>query len=66
MNKCQFESIRILREDKIPVLAKAIGISESGLRKKINNLNEFKPSEIRKISERWGLTKDEVYSIFID
>ena len=49
---------------KVETLAKAIGLSRAGLYKKINNGNEFKASEILKISRLFGLSPEEQESIF--
>ena len=49
---------------KVETLAKAIGLSRAGLYKKINNNNEFKASEIKKISRLFGLSPEEQDSIF--
>lgn len=43
-------------------LAKMLGLSEMGLYKKINNITEFKASEIVKLSEILALkNKDEIF-----
>lgn len=49
---------------KVDTLAKEIGLSRAGLYKKINNGNEFKASEISKISKLFGLSPEETDSIF--
>ncbi len=43
-------------------LAEKLGLSEMGLYKKINNITEFKASEIAKLSEVLDLqNKDEIF-----
>lgn len=43
-------------------LAERLGLSEMGLYKKINNITEFKASEIAKLSEILDLpNKDEIF-----
>lgn len=43
-------------------LAETLGLSEMGLYKKINNITEFKASEIAKLSEILDLpNKDEIF-----
>lgn len=43
-------------------LAKMLGLSEMGLYKKINNITEFKASEIAKLTEILDLqNKDEIF-----
>lgn len=49
---------------KVESLARAIGLSRAGLYKKINNSNEFKASEIVKISKLFGLSPEEQDNIF--
>lgn len=43
-------------------IAKRLGLSEMGLYKKINNITEFKASEIKALAEILGITKiDEIF-----
>lgn len=51
---------------KLVAIAEKMELSYYGLSKKINNMNEFKASEIAKISEILNLTNKERDSIFFD
>ena len=45
-------------------LAKALGLSGMGLYKKVNNLSEFKASEIARASKVLNLSQSEMNTIF--
>lgn len=49
---------------KYAFLADLLGITTFGLQKKIDNVTEFKASEIAKLSEALDLTTDERNHIF--
>lgn len=50
----------------ITFIANKIGISREGFYKKMNNLTEFKASEIMALTEILGLSKEERDRIFFD
>lgn len=65
MNKAKLRSIMVLHGETMRDLAEAIGISESSVRNKMNESgSEFKQGEIAKIQEHYGLTAEEVVTIF--
>ena len=45
-------------------LARMLGVTESTLSWKINGKAEFKQSEIKAIANRYGLTGEEIKSMF--
>lgn len=49
---------------KYKYLADQLGLSTYGLQKKIDNVNEFKASEIEKLSDILSLSVEERMSIF--
>ena len=57
------EKIR-LKGLSISMIAVSLGISRQGLYNKLNGKREFKSSEIAKLSELLGLSKDEREAIF--
>ena len=50
---------------KFKVLAKRVGLTPNGLRKKVYNQSEFKASEIQKCSEILNLSSEERDFIFL-
>lgn len=65
VDTAKFKSILALKKMTISELAEKIGISYSSLSYKINNIREFKPSEIKIIQSIWGLSNDERDDIFL-
>lgn len=59
---------RKIRESglKYIYLAEQLGLSPYGLQKKIDNLSEFKASEICKLSDILGISDTEVRTIFFN
>lgn len=49
---------------KYKYLAEQLGLSTYGLQKKIDNVNEFKASEIEKLSDILSLSVEQRMSIF--
>lgn len=47
-------------------IAKKLNISQMGLYKKINNITEFKASEISKLVNLFGLSSKEIDTIFFN
>lgn len=67
MNKAKLKSVMTLHGDTNKDLAEILGISEQSVSCKINeNGTEFKQGEIKKISDRYNLSPDEVTAIFFD
>lgn len=68
MNSAKLKSVIVLNGETSRILASAIGISAQTMSAKINEKNgaEFTQSEIAKIKERYGLTPEEVESIFFN
>lgn len=66
MNKSMLRAIMISHGDTNGSLARFIGISESRLSAKINEVRgaEFNQREIMKIGQRYNLSTDEVEIIF--
>lgn len=50
---------------KFKILAKKVGLTPNGLRKKVHNQSEFKASEIQKCTEIMHLTSEERDYIFL-
>ena len=51
---------------KLGYIAEQMGLSRSGLYKKLNGKTEFKGSEISKLSEILGMTGERVNAIFFE
>ncbi|MEF9968692.1 MAG: helix-turn-helix transcriptional regulator [Longicatena sp.] len=68
MNGNLLKSKMLIFGDTNQTLADAIGISAQRLSAKKNETNgaEFRPSEIKKIAIRYGLSMEEVHTIFFD
>jgi len=65
MNSALLRSIMVLHGDTNKDLADFLKISEVSVSNKINeNGTEFKQGEIAKIKEKYGLTMEQVESIF--
>lgn len=60
----KFKYILLKRGVHAKALAELLNISENTLSRKINNKNEFKASEIRKVTETLNLSGEEQTSIF--
>lgn len=61
--KSLFETIREFGDTQSQ-LARMLGMTESTLSWKINGRAEFKQSEIKAIADRYGLTGEEIKSMF--
>lgn len=61
--KSLFETIREFGDTQSQ-LARMLGVTESTLSWKINGRAEFKQSEIKAIADRYGLTGEEIKSMF--
>ena len=61
--KSLFETIREFGDTQ-GELARMLGVSESTLSWKINGKSEFRQSEIKAIADRYGLTGEEIKSMF--
>lgn len=61
--KSLFETIREFGDTQSQ-LARMLGVTESTLSWKINGRAEFKQSEIKTIADRYGLTGEEIKSMF--
>ena len=66
MNKNAFKSVMVLYGDNQISTAKALGISRVALCDTINDRYEFRLSEIKVLCDRWELTPQQVYDIFIE
>lgn len=67
MNKARLKSVMALHGDKNKDLAEFLEISEQSVSSKINeNGTEFKQGEIKKITERYNLSPEEMTAIFFD
>lgn len=65
MNSALLRSIMVLHGDTNKDLANYLEITEVSVSNKINeNGTEFKQGEIAKIKEKYGLTMEQVESIF--
>lgn len=61
--KSLFETIREFGDTQ-GELARMLGVTESTLSWKINGRSEFRQSEIKAIADRYGLTGEEIKSMF--
>lgn len=61
--KSLFETIREFGDTQAQ-LARMLGVTESTLSWKINGRSEFRQSEIKAIADRYGLTGEEIKSMF--
>ena len=61
--KSLYETIREFGDTQTE-LARMLGVTESTLSWKINGRAEFKQSEIKAIADRYGLTGEEIKSMF--
>ena len=61
--KSLFETIREFGDIQ-GELARMLGVTESTLSWKINGRSEFRQSEIKAIADRYGLTGEEIKSMF--
>lgn len=61
--KSLFETIREFGDTQ-GELARMLGVTESTLSWKINGRSEFRQSEIKAIVDRYGLTGEEIKSMF--
>lgn len=68
MNKNLLKSIMVLHDDTNITLAEYLGISDSTLSMKMNEIKgaEFTQGEIRKIITRYNLTGEQVLNIFFN
>ena len=66
VNKNAFKSVMVLYGDNQISTAKALNISRVALCDKINDRYEFRLSEIKVLCDRWELTPQQVYDIFIE
>lgn len=66
MNKNYFKSIMVLNGDTQKTIADALGISAQTVGDKVNNISDFKQSEIKVLIDRWKLTPEKVNEIFFD
>ena len=68
MNKNMLRSVMVLHDDTNITLAEYLGISDSTLSLKMNEVNgaEFTQGEIRKIIKRYNLTAEQTMMIFFN
>lgn len=68
MNKNMLRSVMVLHDDTNITLAEYLGISDSTLSLKMNEVNgaEFTQGEIRKIIKRYDLTAEQTMMIFFN
>ena len=64
MNTNKLRSVMVLHGDNGVKLARALGISQNSLSKKMTGKSQFTQDEIWQIKERYGLTPVEVDEIF--
>lgn len=65
MNTNKLRSVMVLHGDNGVKLARALGISQNSLSKKMTGKSQFTQDEIWQIKERYGLTPVEVDEIFL-
>ena len=68
MNKNMLRSVMVLHDDTNITLAEYLGIPDSTLSLKMNEVNgaEFTQGEIRKIIKRYNLTAEQTMMIFFN
>ena len=64
MNTNKLRSVMVLHGDNGVKLARALGISQNSLSKKMTGKSQFTQDEIWRIKKRYGLTPEEVDEIF--
>ena len=64
MNSRLLKATIVKNGDTQEKLAEAMGLQTSGLNMRINGHTEFRRNEINFIKNRYGLTSDEIDSIF--
>lgn len=65
MNAKAFRAAMVYHGDTQKTTAEYLGISRMALSSKLNERYEFRLPEIRMLCERWKLTADQVFEIFI-
>ena len=67
LNKNLFRAMHTARGDSQKFVAEnVLGISEQTLSSKVNGETDFKHSEIKLLIDRYGLTPEQVDTIFFD
>lgn len=66
VNKQKLKAVIIANDGNQSVLAAAMGLSLSQLSLRINGHRDFRAKEIAFIRDRYGLTSEEVCSIFFN
>lgn len=65
MNSAMLRSIMVLNGDTVKDLARYLGKTEQSVRRKISeNGSEFHITEVRKIVERYSLSREQIDLIF--
>ena len=66
MNTNAFKAAMVYNGDTQATTAEFLGISRVALSEKLNQKYDFRLPEIRMLCERWKLTPEKVYEIFIE
>lgn len=66
MNTNAFKAAMVYNGDTQATTAEFLGISRVALSEKLNQKYDFRVPEIKMLCERWKLTPEKVYEIFIE
>lgn len=66
MNTNLLKSIMVLNGDNIKTLAQKLQMSRQTLSLKIDGINDFKLSEVKKICKIYELTENEMLKVFFN
>lgn len=66
MNINAFKAAMVYNGDTQATTAEYLGISRVALSEKLNQKYDFRLPEIKMLCERWKLTPEKVYEIFIE
>ena len=66
LNKNLFRAMHTAHGDTQKQVAEILGIAEQTLSEKVNGETDFKHSEIKTLIDRYGLTPEQVDTIFFD
>lgn len=66
MNTNAFKAAMVYNGDTQATTAEYLGISRVALSEKLNQKYDFRVPEIKMLCERWKLTPEKVYEIFIE
>lgn len=66
MNKNAFRAAMVYHNDTQSTTAEYLGISRVALSDKLNTKYDFRLDEIKMLCDRWQLTPQQLYDIFIE